>query len=525
MNQGNFLANDDPNLDPLTASDKAKAVHAATPASVNSQRKSPLWAARNRILLWYCLLLVMIFAAMLPAFRTLLLLRIDERVRNDMQEKTETFDALIQGKISNDPQNAHWYEHRDHRLRPPSTQQELSEFFDVYLSRQVPEDEVYLLAFLNETLYKSSPRARPEIIKQDSALLQQWAKQTTEERGERPAGKLGKLLYIVRPIQLNGQLAGVFVVAHTTSGEQMEALEAVIVVAQVAVGALVLALILGWFASGQVLAPLSVLSSTVRSISDSDLTQRIPIHGTGELTDLANTFNDMMERLQNSFVSQRNFISDAGHELRTPITIIRGHLELMGDDPLEQQETLAIVMDELDRMNRLVDDLSILAKAERPDFLHLEVVNLEALTTELFTKACALADRQWVLEKVPKGHAVLDRQRITQAVMNLAQNATQHTQTHNTITLGAEIRANKIHFWVRDTGEGITLSDQQRIFERFARAANSRRRSEGAGLGLSIFKAIVQAHEGTITLHSQVGKGAMFSFTIPLDPPPGTTVN
>jgi signal transduction histidine kinase len=227
----------------------------------------------------------------------------------------------------------------------------------------------------------------------------------------------------------------------------------------------------------------------------------------------------MMDRLQSAFMSQRNFINDAGHELRTPITIIRGHLELMGDDPAEQQETLAIVIDELDRMNRFVDDLTILAKSERPDFLQLETVNIETLTHELFSKACALADRQWTLETVGKGQAVLDRQRITQAIMNLAQNATQHTQVEDTITLGSAIRSGMVHFWVRDTGEGISLMDQQRIFDRFARAAKSRRRSEGAGLGLSIVRAIVEAHHGQITLHSQLKRGATFTVIMPLDPP------
>jgi signal transduction histidine kinase len=189
----------------------------------------------------------------------------------------------------------------------------------------------------------------------------------------------------------------------------------------------------------------------------------------------------------------------------------------MGHDPVEQQETITIVMDELDRMNRLVDDLILLAKSERPDFLQLETVNVEALTQELFSKACALADRHWVLDNVGRGQAVLDRQRITQAIMNLAQNATQYTQPNQTIAIGSAIRSKMVHFWVRDTGEGISLDDQQRIFDRFARAANSRRRSEGAGLGLSIVRAIVEAHHGQIKLRSQLGKGSTFTIMIPLD--------
>lgn len=110
----------------------------------------------------------------------------------------------------------------------------------------------------------------------------------------------------------------------------------------------------------------------------------------------------MMDRLQTSFAIQRNFVNDAGHELRTPITIIRGHLELMGDDPQEQQETIELVMDELDRMNRLVNDLVLLAKSENPDFLELETVNIDSFTEELYTKIKALAKRNWRLDCMAK---------------------------------------------------------------------------------------------------------------------------
>jgi signal transduction histidine kinase len=483
------------------------------------ERKGIFWAARNQILLYYGLLLVLIFIAVIPAFRSLLMLRVDERVRGDMNEKVDTFTALLTEQSNASLEGSHWSERQDERLKTPKSLQELEAFFDAYLSRQVPEDDVFLITFLNGEFYRSSPRARPEILKQDSRLMNQWAKLTTPKQGEESIDdpELGELLYIAKPVQINGRTAGVFIVVHTTAGEHMEVLEAVHVVVQVAGVVLVVALILGWFASGRVLAPLRLLSSTARSVSESDLAQRIPIEGKGEIAELANTFNDMMDRLQNAFTSQRNFINDAGHELRTPLTIIRGHLELMGHDPVEQQETITIVMDELDRMNRLVDDLILLAKSERPDFLQLETVNVEALTQELFSKACALADRHWVLDNVGRGQAVLDRQRITQAIMNLAQNATQYTQPNQTIAIGSAIRSKMVHFWVRDTGEGISLDDQQRIFDRFARAANSRRRSEGAGLGLSIVRAIVEAHHGQIKLRSQLGKGSTFTIMIPLD--------
>ena len=134
-----------------------------------------------------------------------------------------------------------------------------------------------------------------------------------------------------------------------------------------------------------------------RSITDTDIRRRIPVHGTDEVSRLATTFNSMLDRLEQAFALQRNLLDDAGHELRTPITIIRGHLELMGDDPAEHKETVALVTDELDRMSRMVDDLLTLARAAQPTFLRLDVVDLRQLLRDVHAKAEALGARDWQL--------------------------------------------------------------------------------------------------------------------------------
>ena len=176
-------------------------------------RKGIFWAARNRILLWYGLILAMIFVAVIPAFRSLLSQRVSERVQHDMIEKMATFDALIEGKTNDTIEGSHWSERQDDRIRKPTSSQELAEFFDVYLSRQVPEDDVFLIAILDGRFYKSSPRGRPELLKRDGALMKRWARQTIAKQGREEAGELGQLLYVTRPIWLNGELAGVFVLA------------------------------------------------------------------------------------------------------------------------------------------------------------------------------------------------------------------------------------------------------------------------------------------------------------------------
>jgi signal transduction histidine kinase len=141
------------------------------------------------------------------------------------------------------------------------------------------------------------------------------------------------------------------------------------------------------------------------------------------------------------------------------------------------------------------------------------------LIAEDESRIAALASRDWRLEKKGSGRIVADRQRLTQAIVNLDHNATQHTQDRDVIALGSAVTDGEVRFWARDTGEGIALADQQRIFERFARGTNSGRRSEGASLGLAIVQAIALAHGGQIEMFSRPGGGSTFTLVMPIDLP------
>lgn len=460
------------------------------------------FGARSRILSWYFVLITFTMGMSLLALRPSLSLRLEQRIQKSLLQQVEEFRHLAAGKNPNTGQ---------------PFGEDVAEIFDLFLKRNIPDDDEFLLTLQNGQLYKSSPRALPESLQRDSDLVNHLAQLTQPEQGKKIIPD-DTIVYLAEPLKIGGKIRGVFVVAHTLNGEREEVDEAISTVLQATLGSLVLASILAWFAAGRVLAPLRSFTETARSISESDLNKRITVQGTGEIAQLAFTFNEMMNRIEDAFTSQRHFINDAGHELRTPITIIRGHLELLGDDPEEQRETLELVLDELDRMNRFVDDLLLLAKAERPNFLTLESVEIGAFTEELYAKGKALADRDWRLESRGSGRIVIDRQRITQAMMNLAQNATQHTTDGDVIELGSAVTEGNAHFWVRDTGQGIALADQQRIFERFARAADRRRQSEGAGLGLSIVRAIIEAHGGQVEVYSQLNAGSTFTIIIPLAP-------
>ncbi|MBE9227452.1 HAMP domain-containing histidine kinase [Phormidium sp. LEGE 05292] len=455
------------------------------------------YGLRTRIIMWYVILMTCSTTLTVFAVRQVLSVRIEERSKQILVQEVKEFRQLLEG-------------YREFGCC------EVESLFDDFLSRNIPVDGEFMVTFVDGKFYKASPTALPGTLVRDKKLLKRWSRVIRPERGEKITPN-DNIRYFVQPVNIDGEKPGVFVVMHSTESEWQKLNEVTVVMVLVTLMVLIVASVVIWAVGGRLLRPLRLLTATAHSISGSNVGERIAVQGSDDIAELTITFNAMLDRLEAAFTSQRNFINDAGHELKTPITIIRGHLELLGDDPEEQKETLAIVTDELDRMSRLVNDLLLLAKAERPDFLNLETVDVEVFTEELLAKAKALGDRHWQIESQAFCLIVADRQRLTQAMMNLAQNAVQHTKREDAIFLGSGVRNNQVFFWVRDTGEGIPPSEQKRIFERFARVANSRRRSEGYGLGLAIVKAIVEAHEGRVELNSELGKGATFMLILPLE--------
>jgi signal transduction histidine kinase len=268
--------------------------------------------------------------------------------------------------------------------------------------------------------------------------------------------------------------------------------------------------------SGRLLAPLRTLRDTAEEIGETDLARRIPETGNDDITALTRTVNGMLERLESAFVGQREFLDDAGHELRTPLTVLRGHLELMeSGDEREVEQTRALLLDEVDRMARLVNDLILLTKSDRPDFLTQRRVDLERLTHTLVAKARGLADRDWQVDAVGDAVVTVDEQRITQAVLQLADNAVKHTHPGDRVALGSRVVDDTAQLWVADSGEGVPEGDREHVFSRFGRSV-VRPGDEGFGLGLSIVAAIAAAHGGRVEVTDTPGGGATFTVTLPL---------
>ncbi len=268
--------------------------------------------------------------------------------------------------------------------------------------------------------------------------------------------------------------------------------------------------------SGRLLAPLRSLRQTADEITDSDLSRRLPETGNDDITALTRTFNRMLDRLEAAFVGQRQFLDDAGHELKTPLTVLRGHLELLDvGSPEEIAATRELLLDEIDRMSRLVGELILLAKSDRPDFVTRRPVDLTGMTVDTLAKARGLADRTWTLDETASVTVPVDEQRLTQALLQLCDNAVKHTSVGDVVALGSSYDGATARLWVRDSGPGVPPEDREQIFERFGRSFVPES-DEGFGLGLSIVRAIAHAHGGSLSLEDEEPHGARFVIGLPI---------
>src|SRR5699024_5981025 len=202
------------------------------------------------------------------------------------------------------------------------------------------------------------------------------------------------------------------------------------------------------------------------------------------LGEMTRSVNAMLDRLEGAFQAKDQLIHDVSHELRTPLTIVRGHLEVLDvgdrDDVVSTRE---LTLDELHRMNRVVDDLTTLAQADHPEFVQPTPIELGTLTDEVYDKARGLGQRRWLIDSRAEGTALLDRQRLTQAWLQLAANAVKFSPPDSVISMGSAVSDGSIRLSVRDQGRGISAEDMERIFERFARTDTT---AAGSGLGLAI---------------------------------------
>ena len=325
------------------------------------------------------------------------------------------------------------------------------------------------------------------------------------------------LRYVAVPFTVgDGASTALYLAAYDLRAELADTNSTFQTYSLVAVAALIVVGLVGWFVAGRLLRPLRELRETAASITGSNRSARIPVVGRDDVSALTATINGMLDRLDGSLTSQRQLLDDVRHELKTPITIVRGHFEILDpNDPAETREAVALALDELDRMSELIDDIEALAVSEQQGLLSIAPCDVLELTEQVHAKASALSGHNWVLEQVAPVVADVDARRITQAWLQLADNAAKYSPAGSTVGIGSLVDARgELRLWVRDEGVGIPASAQERIFDRFGRAETGRSQT-GSGLGLSIVQSIARGHGGRVELTSQPGVGSTFTIVLP----------
>ncbi|MCD1285283.1 two-component sensor histidine kinase [Brevibacterium sp. CCUG 69071] len=372
--------------------------------------------------------------------------------------------------------------------------------------------EGYVLPIAGDAEAATAPSASAQATPEGSPTGPEGTDGGTPGSGEGTA-EVGEVDGVGQPSGANG--GGAFVVVHNVSASQSDLSQIMQIYIVVALAAALLISGISSILARRLLYPVTELRQTAQSISGGDLSSRLVTKGNDDIAELGHTFNDMLDRLESAFETQRRFLDDVGHELRTPLTILSGHLETMDSSDVDDvDETRAMLLDETDRMGRLVEELLILARARRPDFVRFAEVDLRSLLTDSLAKARGLGDRDWSVEAPESVPVLADRQRLTQALLQLAANAVEHTEDGQAITFGASSDEDRVHIWVRDEGRGVPDEIAADIFDRFSRGSNE---GAGFGLGLSIIRAIAEAHGGTVVL-DRVSVGAQFRMILPKGP-------
>jgi signal transduction histidine kinase len=287
--------------------------------------------------------------------------------------------------------------------------------------------------------------------------------------------------------------------------------------------AIAIALILTLVLSRRISAPIRVLTSTARKLGKGDFSQRVPSKGKGEIAELSQAFNSMADDIERNEKLRQNLVADTAHELRTPLSNLRGYLEAIKDDVIKPDATtINSLYEEATLLTRLVDDLQELALAEASELKLVlqaddisEVIKQAVVSSQSQSNDKGISLNMELPDKLPL--CEIDSQRIAQVLHNLISNAITHTPRDGIVTISARESGQYVEVTVADTGEGIPAEELENIFERFYRVDRSRsRRTGGSGLGLTIAKRLIEAHGGQISVESEPGKGSRFTFTVPI---------
>jgi len=376
------------------------------------------------------------------------------------------------------------------------------------------------------------------IADSDSSLL---GRQFTDDSAGSPTeevpipepAQFGDMFFIISSDQAQDQLtlsANTIGFLHTVHGGFPDITRAAMQITYQTIGkyflrggiiAIGIAILLTFFLSHRILAPVRALTTATRQFGKGDFSRRVAYDGKGEIGELARSFNSMAENLEKNEQLRRNMVADIAHELRTPLSNLKGYLEAISDGLVNPDEaTIRSLNEEASSLSHLVTELQELSLADAGKLkMEARTEDISRLVQEsVFAIQAKAANKELTVSaELPEDLPLvkIDAHRIKQVLNNLLDNAIAHTGKGGSITITSRRQGKKILISVTDTGEGIPPEDLPMIFERFYRVDKSRTRATGgSGLGLTIAKRIIEAHGGSLEVTSQLGKGSTFTFSL-----------
>jgi heavy metal sensor kinase len=479
---------------------------------------------RFKLTLWY----VLILGILLISFSSFLYFTLSKSLHRDVDNKLRSLAELI-ALESASPLSKFGFGSIDQALETSMNLKPIGKFIQVL-------DESGNIGRKSENLKNVELPISLNALKNASKGLVTF--ETNHSIGNTP------LRIITFPVTENNHVTKIVQIASSLEGVE-DALNTLFIILIVTVPlALMVASLGGQFLAHKALKPVDNITQTARVITSQNLNQRItPPKVKDEISRLIETFNEMISRLDQSFRQIKQFSSDASHELKTPLTILKGEVEVTlrkERTPQEYQQTLKSNLEEINRMSQIVEDLLLLSRADTGEVrLNIEDINLTEILNEVLTQMDRLAQSKGLYLSTSNHHQDIhifgDALRIRELFINLIENGIKYTEEGGSIhiTLQKEntppVRSQSdweggekngfVKVIISDTGIGIAKEDQERIFSRFFRVDKARSRERGgSGLGLSICKWIVEAHQGEIVVESELGKGSSFIVKLPLFP-------
>ena len=460
---------------------------------------------RGRLTLWYTGILTAMFA--LLALTSVILL--DRGLRNNVDDSLNTVGRAIADSV------------RRPSFFGPDIEDSLQSMFGPELAQRFFQ----LLDPFGRPDPRVAPPGRSRLPLSAVALRNAEKGEATLETVRLPPGSNKSFRLLTLPAMRNGATRNIVPVAMALENVEYARSSLLFTLLMLAPVALAVSALGGWFLARRALAPVDTMVEAARRIEAENLAKRIPAPTSeDELARLAAVLNDMLERLERSFVAARQFSADAAHELRTPLTILKGEMEVAlrsAQAPVEIRKTLVSCLEEVDRLNGLVEDLLLMASMESNALsMPPKPVNLAEVLEDAAPALSELASRAGNYSKVAPAPPVWVEgydSLLFRLVFNLAENAIKYTPRGGRIEVTLEQQNGSAVLQVKDNGPGIAAEAQERIFDRFYRVDPAREGS-GCGLGLALVRSIVQLHKGEIRLSSTLGAGSCFRVTLPLAP-------